>query len=158
MNKGIFLSFFLLMSSEIVSGQAIYNMSGEEICVLKRGNFISGGRKIGSIQHRAVYDSIGKRLGSVENLLSEGREVSLYNKDGKRVCTINPSYLGGFEYPFGLNGVTEFYRGGDPVGFLRDNLIHNSFGKEIGYFQRLTAIEIAVYLFLLPAQIDIIKQ
>jgi hypothetical protein len=134
MNKGIFLCFFILMSSEIVSGQTIYNMSGEEICVLKRGNFISGGRKIGSIQNRTVYDSTGNRLGSVENLLSEGLEVSLYNKDGKRVCTIKPSYLGGFEYPFGLNGVTEFYSRGNQVGFLRDNLILNSFGKEIGYF------------------------
>jgi hypothetical protein len=157
MNKGIFLCFFLLMSSEIVSGQAIYNMSKEEVCVLRGGSFFSEGRKLGSIKNRRVYDSAGKRLGSVEKLLSEGPELSLYNNAGKEICKILPSYLGGIDSPYGL-GTIEFYRGGDQVGFLRDNLIHNSVGKEIGYFLRLTSIEIAVYLFLLPAQIDIIKQ
>jgi hypothetical protein len=79
------------MSSEIVSGQAIYNMSKEEVCVLRGGSFFSEGRKLGSIKNRRVYDSAGKRLGSVEKLLSEGPELSLYNNAGKEICRILPS-------------------------------------------------------------------
>ena len=54
------------MSSDIISGQAIYNMSKEEVCVFRRGSFFSEGRKLGSIKNRTDYDSAGKRLGSVE--------------------------------------------------------------------------------------------